>query len=77
VSWVELSVDGGRVDVWAEHPKGTRFTCPERDLELAVYDHGEERSWRHLDSCGFLTYLHTRLPRVECPAHGVRRVALP
>jgi transposase len=77
VSRVELSVDGGRVDVWAEHPKRTRFTCPGCDLELPVYDHGEERSWRHLDSCAFLTYLHARPPRVECPTHGVRQVALP
>ena len=77
VSRVELSVDGGRVDVWAEHPRRTRFTCPECDLELPVYDHGEERSWRHLDSCAFLTYLHARPPRVECPTHGVRQVSLP
>jgi transposase len=74
---VVLSVDGGRVDVWAEHPKRTRSTCPECDLELPVYDHGEERSWRHLDSCAFLTYLHARPPRVECPTHGVRQLALP
>ncbi|MDA8038796.1 MAG: transposase family protein, partial [Actinomycetota bacterium] len=51
VSRVELSVDGGRVDVWAEHPKRTRFACPECSTELPVYDHGEERAWRHLDSC--------------------------
>ncbi len=77
VSRVELSVDGGRVDVWTEHPKGTRFTCPECERELAVYDHAEERSWRHLDSCAFLTYLHARVPRVECPEHGVHQVRLP
>ena len=77
VSRVELSVDGGQVDVWAEHPRGTRFACPECGLELSVYDHGEERRWRHLDSCAFLTYLHARPPRVECPTHGVRQVNLP
>ncbi len=77
VSRIEMSVDDKRVDVWAEHPKRTRFTCPECDRELPVYDHGEERSWRHLDSCAFLTYLHARPPRVECPTHGVRQVALP
>ena len=74
---VELSVDGGRVDVWAEHPKRTRFACPECAGVLSVYDHAEERAWRHLDSCAFLTYLHASPPRVECPTHGVRQVALP
>src|ERR1035438_9260901 len=70
VSRVELSVADGRVDVWAQHPRRTRFACPECERELAVYDHSEERAWRHLDSCGFLTYLHADPPRVDCPDHG-------
>ena len=77
VSRVELSVADGRVDVWAQHPRRTRFACPECERKLAVYDHSEERAWRHLDSCGFLTYLHTGPPRVDCPDHGVLQVRLP
>jgi transposase len=77
VSRVELSAEGGRIDVWAEHPRGTLFGCPECHLELAVYDHGDEREWRHLDTCQFLTFLHARPPRVQCPTDGVRQVALP
>lgn len=77
VTRVELSLDEGKVDVWADHRRGTRMACPECGRELSIYDHGEERSWRHLDTCQFLTYLHARPPRVECPAHGVRQVRLP
>ena len=77
VSRVELSVADGRVDVWAQHPRRTRFACPQCERELAVYDHCEERAWRHLDSCGFLTYLHADPPRVDCPDHGVRQARLP
>lgn len=77
VSRVELSVDGGRVDVWAEHPRRSQFACPECDRVLAIYDHAEERSWRHLDSCAFLTFLHARVPRVACPAHGVHQARVP
>ncbi len=77
VSRVELSAEGGRIDVWVEHPRRTRFVCPACDHELAVYDHAEEREWRHLDSCQFLTYLHAKPPRVQCPEHGVRQVSLP
>ncbi len=62
--------------MWAEHPKRTRFGCPECGADLAVYDHAEERAWRHLDGCAFLTCLHARPPRVECPTHGVRQAAL-
>lgn len=77
VDRVELSVRDKRVDVWVAHPRGHRFACPECDRELAVYDHADGRSWRHLDSCQFLTYLHARAPRVDCPEHGVRQVLLP
>jgi transposase len=77
VDRVELSVGDRRVDVWVDHPRGHRFACPECDRELAVYDHADERSWRHLDSCQFLTYLHARAPRVDCPEHGARQVRLP
>jgi transposase len=77
VSGVNLSVEDGRVDVWAGHPRRTRWTCPECERELPTYDHAEERSWRHLDSCGFSTYLHARPPRVDCPEHGVLQVRLP
>jgi transposase len=77
VSRVELSLDDGRVDVFVEHPKGTRWSCPECERTLPTYDHADEREWRHLDTCQFLTYLHARPPRVECPTHGVRQVALP
>jgi transposase len=34
---------------------------------LVLYDHAEERAWRHLDRCQFKTSLHARPPRVKCP----------
>ncbi len=77
VSRVELSVADERVDVWAGHPKGTSFACPECGTVLPVYDHAEERSWRHLDSCQFATFLHARPPRVQCAEHGVHQITLP
>ena len=77
VARVDLDMAKLHVDVHVEHPKGSRFGCPECGRELAVYDHAAPRSWRHLDSCQFLTYLHGSPPRVECPDHGVRQAKLP
>jgi uncharacterized membrane protein YdjX (TVP38/TMEM64 family) len=74
---VELNVPGQRVDVWAGHAEDVRWPCPECGTPLGLYDHSEERVWRHLDSCQFMTYLHAQPPRVECPTHGVRQVRLP
>ena len=63
--------------MWVQHPRRTRFTCPQCERELPIYDHADEREWRHLDSCQFLTYLHAKPPRVNCPEHGVVQVQLP
>src|SRR5262245_47886669 len=74
---VELQVKAQRVEVWAGHPDSARWPCPDCATALPLYDHAEERVWRHLDSCQFQTYLHARPPRVQCPTHGVRQVRLP
>jgi transposase len=76
VERVELDVAKGRVEVYVGHAPGQRFACPECGQELAVYDHLDERVWRHLDSMQFLTYLHARAPRVSCSEHGVKQVRL-
>lgn len=76
ISRVALDTTGERVDLWAEHAD-TRWPCPECQQELACRDHAEERVWRHLDTCQYQTFLHARIPRVECPTHGVRTVAVP
>src|SRR5664279_3730644 len=44
--------------------RGELASPARRRAELAVYDHSEERAWRHLDSCGFLTYLHAGAARL-------------
>jgi len=77
VARVNLAVKEQRVDVYAEHKKGIEFPCPECGRKLGVYDHAEERTWRHLDSCHFATLLHARVPRVQCPEHGVKQAGVP
>jgi transposase len=77
VERVELDMERQRVEVHVGHAPGQRFACPDCGQELAVYDHLGERTWRHLDSMQFLTYLHARPPRVSCAEHGVKQVRLP
>lgn len=77
VERVKLDVINQRVDIWAYHTKGLRWPCPECGTKMPLYDHAEERTWRHLDSCQFMTFLHAQPPRVHCKKHGVRRVRLP
>lgn len=77
VSQVSLSLQQQQVDVFVEHPAGTKFCCPECEQTLPCYDHTAERQWRHLDSCQFKTILHASIPRVDCPTHGVKQVNVP
>jgi transposase len=77
VSRVKLDMNEQRVDVWAEHPEDATWVCPHCTKTLSLYDHAEERAWRHLDSCQFQTYLHARIPRVACDEHGVVQVLVP
>jgi transposase len=76
VARVEVAVKDQKINVWAQHAPDARWACPKCKTELALYDHAEERSWRHLDSCQFQTFLLARIPRVECPTHGVLQVAV-
>lgn len=77
VSRVSVDTEHEHVDVWVDHEAGVRWACPECAAELACRDHAEERVWRHLDTCQYQTLLHARVPRIECPEHGVRQVRVP
>ena len=57
VEHVELNVPEQRIDVWTAHPPGRPWACPKCGGERPLYDHADERVWRHLDSCQFLEKL--------------------
>ena len=76
--WIVIEVrfpDQERVDVYVDHERGIKLRCPRCDAWCPVYDHSPEREWRHLDTCDVPTYVHTRLPRVQCKVHGVLSIA--
>jgi transposase len=77
VARVELQVSNGNVSIWVEHEAGAQFACPECGSSCSVYDHAEQRTWRHLDTCQLQTLLHARVPRVNCAEHGVRQARVP
>ncbi len=74
VSGIKFDLPAEEIQVRVEHPPGTKFRYPECQKELASHDHAEERRWRHLDSCQYKTILIGRVPRVDCPEHGVKTV---
>jgi transposase len=77
VNRVELNMADQRVDIFVEHRADAPWSCPVCHQPAGLYDHSEERVWRHLDSCQLKTYLHARVPRTGCPEHGIHKVTLP
>lgn len=77
VASVVLDHSQGCLDVWLEHRASVCFRCPKCGVRLAIYDHVPPRRWRHLDHGDFLTWIHARLPRVQCPEHGILQVPGP
>lgn len=63
---VGVSFDGNsRVDIELEYTSKVG-KCSECGTEGKVYDSRETRSWRHLDIMQYQTYLHCRIPRIDC-----------
>jgi transposase len=77
VERVSLDTQKHHIDVWLAHRRNASFACPECGRPSPLRDHVSARSWRHLDHGDCLTWLHTNLPRVACPVHGIRRVRVP
>jgi transposase len=74
----EFDAVAGRLDLFLDFPRGARFVCPEPgcpEQQCPVHD-TENKTWRHLDFFQYQAHLHARVPRVRCPQHGVRQVAV-
>ena len=78
VSDVKLDLARQRVEIrlrWQDEVRQAQ--CPECGQGAPIYDQAPERQWRHLDTMQFETVLIARTPRVQCPEHGIKTIAVP
>lgn len=73
---VDLNMEASKVTVCIGHDPLSMFPCPECGKLTSVYDH-RKRSWRHLDTCGFVTIIEAEVPRIQCLDHGTKQVVIP
>ena len=73
---VQLSYKDSEVTVCIDLKSGSRLACPQCGKTGSGYD-TRVRRWRHLDTCQFKTILEAQVPRVSCPEHGVKTIAVP
>lgn len=74
IKQVEVKEKEQRIDIYVDHEPGIRVRCPVCNTFYGTYDHAPERVFRHLNTCQMQTYIHARLPRVNCPQHGVKQI---
>ena len=78
VKHVELDLEAGEVRIQlSHHSDPSHWRCPVCQDIAPIYDHREDRTWRHLDTCQYKTLLIAALPRVICPQHGTKTVDSP
>jgi len=71
---VEVNEGENRVDIYVKHHNPIQVACPVCGTFYSMYDHAPERVMQHLNTCEMQTFVHIRLPRVECPTHGVKQI---
>ena len=74
---VALKLAANRVEVDVEHDGEAALACPQCGRSCARYDHAAQRQWRHLDVMQLATIIRARVPRCQCPEHGVVTAQVP
>jgi transposase len=74
---VKLEMAEKKVEIEIEWTSGEALHCPECGKQCGMKDYAVERRWRHLDVMRFETVLRCRVPRSDCPEHGVKTLRVP
>ena len=56
--------------------RGSQYACPVCGAQCPAHDF-QEKTWRHLNFFQHHCYIRASVPRVKCPAHGVKRIEVP
>ena len=77
VSDVDLDAEQQMVTVLVQLPARSHLVCQHcGQPDCPVHDY-QDRTWRHLDTCQFKTFIQAPLPRIKCPKCGVKTVSPP
>ena len=66
-----------RIDIYLDFRKGGTFSCPLCGTNGCKVHDSTMKSWRHMNLFQYKAYLHARLPRVDCPSHGIHTAKVP
>lgn len=66
----------GEINVRVEFPATEKLVCPECGQVVPGYD-ARPRTWRHLNTMQWKTFIHSDVPRSNCGDHGVKQIRVP
>ena len=75
VTSVEFKPELSRVEIRVNHV-GV-LSCSSCGEACALYDQSSERWWRHLNTMEYSTFVIARIPRSNCPTHGIKQIDVP
>lgn len=77
--WIleKVEVDKNKdLHMYVKYKRGSKFKCNKCEELCPVYDTAE-KTWRHLNCFEHKTYIHCKVPRIQCAKHGVHLVEVP
>jgi len=64
------------LEIWLASDRGALFPCPDCGRACKAHDF-KQFTWRHLNFFQHHCHITAKVPRTDCPEHGVRRIAVP
>jgi len=74
---IKFSKDVGRLDLTIDFPRGSAFTCPACGAGNCPVHDTKDRQWRHLNFFQYETFIHSRVPRINCKQCGTKQIEVP
>jgi transposase len=74
IASISFSRDDNRLDIAVDFDRGS--TCPTCKKESATCT-AKTETWHHLNFLNYATYLHARIPDIECPECDIPAVERP
>ena len=73
----EFDLTSEKLNIWIDFKRGSKFPCPKCGKpNCSAYD-TKEKVLRHINYFQYSTYLHCRIPRLECENCGVLQIKVP
>ena len=76
VSEIEQDTSKSWAKIHVTLPDDAKLHCPHCGKACPGYDH-RKRTWRHTNICDYRTKVVAKVPRVNCPEHGVSTLSVP